>query len=172
MDNSGKGKETEIQKHVEEAYKTHKEKLVTYIQTSVSNASVVEDILHDVFLAAINSGDTFLEHPNRIGWLYNTARYKIKEYHRKLYAVDTVDIDDENVEIGVEESGYLEKELDLELKEVLLPEEYMRYYRYFHWRYAVEDMARMEGITVNNMRVKLSRLKKKLQEHGNRKFMR
>lgn len=162
MDYSGKDKSTEIQKKIEDVYVKHRTQLITYIRTGVSNASVAEDILHDVFMEALNKYDTFLEHPNQIGWLYNTARYKMKEYQRKLQAVDVLEIDDEVIEIGDRDNGYLQAELELYVQETLTKEERRCYFRHFFWGYSVEEMAELEGTTVNNIRVKLSRLKKKL----------
>lgn len=162
MDNRGKDKPTEIQKEIEEAYLKHRTELMIFIRASVPNVSMVEDIAHDVFLEALKNKDTFINHPKQIGWLYNTARYKIKEYMRKLQAVDTFDIDDESIEIGECDSGYLQAELEQYVKETLTKEERKCYHRYFFWGYSVEEIAQMEGTTVNNIRVRLSRLKKKL----------
>ena len=134
MDYSEDDKALETRQAVEAAYKLHREQLLTFIRASVSNASVVEDIMQDVFLEALKKYKNFIEHPNQIGWLYNAAKYKIMEFSRKVQSVELIDIDDETVEIGQEESGYVEAELELYVEKSLTSEEFLLYCRYFRWK--------------------------------------
>lgn len=166
MDYSEKGNAAEIQTAIEAAYVKYRPKLITYIRTGVSGASVVEDILQEVFLTALKKYDVFEDHPNQLGWLYKTASFKIKEYQRKMQELDMLSIDDEMIEVGDEEYGYLETELDMFAEETLTEEERKCYFRYFHWGYSVEEIAALEGVTVNNMRVRLCRIKKKLLQQA------
>ena len=68
----------------------------------------------------------------------------------------------EQEELGRHETGYLASEFNQTLKEVLSDEELQRFKRFFVWGYSVEELANREGISVNNMRVRLTRLKQKI----------
>lgn len=162
MNYRGIDKKAEIQKEIEALYGMYRVDLKIFVSTAVQNTYVAEDIVQDVFLEVLKKYDSFKEHPNQSGWLYRTAMYKVKEYERRLHSLNFVEMDDEEETLAEGEKGYLETEFKLLLNEELTPEEYRRYVRYFRIGYSVEEVAKLEGITVNNMRVRLSRLKKKL----------
>lgn len=161
MNYRGMDKKAEIQQEIEDLYGKYRVNLHIFVSTAVKNTYAVEDIVQDVFLEALKKYDAFKNHPNQIGWLYRTAAYKIKEYERRLHAISLVDVEEE-LNAPEDEHGYLETEFKLLLHEELTPEEHRRYNRYFRFGYSVEEIAELEGVTVNNMRVRLSRLKKKL----------
>src|SRR6266851_4935257 len=45
-------------------------------------ADLVEDVVQDVFLAALQKLDTFAEHSSVIGWLIGIARHKVEDVYR------------------------------------------------------------------------------------------
>ena len=68
------------------------------------------------------------------------------------------------MEISVEESGYSKVEMDLMICETLSQDELMRFQRYFILGEATAEIAEKENVTENNMRVRISRLKKKMEK--------
>lgn len=162
MDYAGKDKEAEIQNEIARLYVECRDKMLIFVNATVRNRMVADDIVQDVFLEALKKYSFFKVHPNQIGWLYRTARYKVREYERKLAEEHTIGIEEDGLIAGKKESGYQETEFKMMLNAALTSEERMRYFRYFCWGYSVEEMAAFEGVSVNNMRVRLSRLRKKL----------
>ena len=156
--------ETKKQEEIAKAYTEYSNRVRRFIQSGIREEKAVEDILQDVFMEALRKYDVFSVHPKQIGWLYRTARYKMQEYVRKneynQYMV--VGGQDECEELGGHENGYFACEFNQTLKEVLSDEELQCFKRFFVWGYSVEELATREGVTVNNMRVRLTRLKQKI----------
>lgn len=155
--------ETKKQEEIAKAYTEYSNRVRRFIQSGIREEKAVEDILQDVFMEALRKYDVFSRHPKQIGWLYRTARYKMQEYIRKNeYNQLVVSSQEEQEELGRHETGYLASEFNQTLKEVLSDEELQRFKRFFVWGYSVEELANREGISVNNMRVRLTRLKQKI----------
>ena len=161
-----RSRETEKQKVIAQAYAENNESLRTYVRACVSGADVAEDIIQEVFVEVLRRYDVFIEHPNQIGWLYVTARHKMQEYEKRCRRsrIAEGDIEEEFPEIGERDKGYLYSELYHSIQSILTPEEMTRFKRYFLWGYTVEEMAEWEGVTVNNMRVRITRLRRKLRK--------
>ncbi|MBO5335667.1 MAG: sigma-70 family RNA polymerase sigma factor [Lachnospiraceae bacterium] len=166
MEYRGSDREIEIQKSVDRIYVEHRKKLQIFVRATVKNEYVADDIVQDVFLELLKKYDSFEKHPNQIGWLYRTAAYKIKEYERRMIKQREVAMEAESTERGNDESGYSDIEFKLLIKKILSPEESLRYIRYYIWGYSVDEMAELEGVTANNIRVRLCRLQKKLVEYS------
>lgn len=66
------------------------EKLLKFILTKVSNTSIAEDIVQDVFIQVIKSIDTLEDEGKLQAWLYQICRNRIIDYYRvkKLVVVD------------------------------------------------------------------------------------
>ncbi|MBE5892600.1 MAG: sigma-70 family RNA polymerase sigma factor [Lachnospiraceae bacterium] len=156
--------EAKKQEGITRAYMEYSKRVRIFIQSGIRDERAVEDILQDVFMEALRKYDVFSVHPKQIGWLYRTARYKMQEYIRKNeYSQHmVVGSQDEHEELGAHENGYFACEFNQTLKEVLSEEELKRFKRFFVWGYSVEELAIREGVTVNNMRVRLTRLKQKI----------
>lgn len=147
---------------IEKLYMEHRDKLLTFVKITVENENVADDIVQDVFVEALRKYEEFKVHPNQLGWLYLAARYKIMEYSRKLTQAATWEPAEESQEKGDRDGGYLATELNLAIAEVLTPDELLRFRRYFLWGYTVEELAEREGVTINNMRVRITRLREKV----------
>jgi len=154
---------------INQLYLAYKSDLQCFVRATIKNESAVEDIVHEVYAEAVKKYEILQDHPNPVGWLYRTAGYKIKEYFRRLKQIEEISIEEDTVVGGTVEDDYAARELCRTLTEPLDPAETQRFRRYFLWGYTVEELARAEGVTVNYMRVMLSRLKKKVQEHRKRK---
>lgn len=159
-------RELEIQKAVDQWYMAYKKKLQIFVSTNVSNQYVADDIVQDVFLELLRKYDSFENHPNQVGWLYRTASYKIREYERRMRIRNEVTIEEKMQEVCGSDKGYQEIEFKLLIKRILSDEECLRYVRYYIWGYSVEELASLEGVSENNVRVRLSRLRKKIVDNA------
>ena len=56
--------------------------LIEYARSSVSEASLAEEMVQETFLIACSKPDAFLDSPNPEGWLVNTLKNVIRNAHR------------------------------------------------------------------------------------------
>lgn len=157
-------KPSEIQAEFDKLYLKYRRSLMRAVFLEVNDADTAEDIVQDIFYEAWRHRETLANHPNKKGWLYHVAKYKILEYMRKAKKQEVCNLDPNEMEISVEESGYSKVEMDLMMCEVLTPDEQMRFRRYFLLGEATAEIAEKENVTENNMRVRISRLKKKMEK--------
>lgn len=161
MERRERSQPSEAQKEIGRLYLQYREKLLLYVKITVWDETVADDIVQEVFVEAIRKYETFRGHPNQFGWLYRTAKYKIMEYGRKVWQLQ--ESTDETVDcVGEDDSSYSVKELHEAFRKSLTGEELLRYRRYFLWGYSMDEMACLEGVSVNNMRVRITRLRQKL----------
>ena len=84
----------EEQKFLEELYRENFGKVLSHIKSLLhANCfskdeidSLAEEMTQDVFHTASRRIDVVFSHPNPIGWLINTGKYKYQEYMRKFEA--------------------------------------------------------------------------------------
>lgn len=144
-------------------YLEYKPKLLQYVIATIENRNIAEDVVQETFYEALRKYDTFSTHPHQIGWLYRTAGFKIKECLRKLEPQDEICVEPEEIEICDCEEGYCETETEMVICDTLTEDELLRFRRYFLWGESTAEIARKENITEKNMRVRLSRLKQKIE---------
>ena len=152
-------KEAEFVKMYEEHYKT----VQRYVKTILGSSSFAEDVVQDTFLEAWRKFDIIREHPNQGGWLIRTACYKIRNIRKRFNRLETISLDD-GVEPSREDYALETKELDVILEKTLNEEERLRFKRYYLWGYTIPEIARLEGISENNARVRISRVIHKLRK--------
>ena len=92
-----------------------------------------------------------------------TACFKIRNLRKRLSRRDEISLDEKLPEIAREDYSLEMKELEIILEKALNDEERLRFRRYFLWGYTVAEMSKLEGITENNMRVRICRLLNKLR---------
>jgi RNA polymerase sigma factor (sigma-70 family) len=68
---------------LERAYKNESKKLLGFIRSKISSIEDAEDILHDVFLSAVNNINITEPIDNLAGWIYTIARNRIIDWYRK-----------------------------------------------------------------------------------------
>ena len=153
---------TAEQEEFAKLYQDNRANLLRFIKVSVRDEMIADDIMHEIFLEALKQKEILRKHPNKSGWLFEVAKYKIMEFDRKWKAHEMVGIEDEGTDLCEPDEGYNETELKLTLKDLLTEEEYLRFCRYFLWGYSMEKLAGKESVSVNNMRVRITRLKKKI----------
>lgn len=149
---------------IDRLYVEYKPKLMQFVMATVENEDVAEDIVQDTFYEALRKYDVFKEHPHQIGWLYKAAGYKIKEYLRKMQLRNSVCMESDVIDEVLDyEGGYNEAESQMILYETLTQDELLRFRRYYIWGESTEEIAKKENITENNMRVRLTRLRQKIE---------
>lgn len=150
------------QEDLDRLYRKYKPELMQFVAASVQDEDVAEDIVHETFYVAIRRYDTFCEHPEPIGWLYKVAKFKIKEYYRRLKSPEEPYVEEVQDEKATSEEGYSKAEMEIVICETLTDEELLRFRRYYVWGETPAEIAAKEHITENNLRVRLSRLKQKI----------
>lgn len=147
----------------EEVYKTHFRDIYKYVYRLVQNSEVAEDITQDVFCAALDLGEKFMSHENRRGWLMVATKNKLREMRRKMRCHVLLPLD-EKLELEVGESDFREIDLELTALCVLDREDWELVKDYYLGKTTIKELAKKYGITENNMRVRLHRLKVKVRK--------
>lgn len=147
-----------------EIYSKYFKDIFRYVHHMISNSQVAEDIAQEVFYTALEKGNEFLEHPYPKRWLFRTARYKVHERYRKMKYWTMVRLEEDNPEFAKEEFGYEEKELELAARSILSEEDWRMFRNYHMQGSTIAELARLYGITEDNTRVRLTRMKKKLRD--------
>ena len=155
---------SEMLEEFNKLYLRYRRSLFRIVYIEVDDVQLTEDIVQEIFYEAWRHRETLVNHPNKKGWLYHVAKYKIMEYMRKAMKQEVCDVDPNEMEISVEESGYSKVEMDLMMCETLSQDELIRFQRYFILGEATAEIAEKENVTENNMRVRISRLKKKMEQ--------
>lgn len=68
---------------LEKIYKKESGRLLAYIKSKISSWEEAEDILHDVFVKALDHMNVFQSVDNLMGWLYTVCRNKVIDWYRK-----------------------------------------------------------------------------------------
>lgn len=145
-------------------YEKYYEDIFRYIYREIPHRQMAEDITQDVFYVALKKGEDFLTHSEPKLWLLRTAWFKMREFHRRMKCWAVEALDEEHWELSVEESCFEEIELELTALAILSEKEWTLIKRYYFGGCPISVLAEEEGITENNMRVRLHRMKKKLKD--------
>ena len=154
-------------KFLKELMEATYEKIYMFIDRRQADKDFVEDVVQETFLEAYRKAESLMEHPNPLGWLYVTARNKmLKLSSRKkdicFFAVgDTAYLDN----LMKEDEQYGEIELEESIKTTVSEKEYEMLRDYYLNGYSSEEMAEKYGMESGNVRMRVSRLKKKLREN-------
>ncbi len=123
---------------------------------------LADDVVQETFLEAYRRLDIIISHPKPEGWLYVTAKKKLMKMIKKkgtLYPVE-----DEYLVVEVEEEKYGNIELAETIKSAVTEEEFQMLCDYFVNGYTSVGIAEKYHVPESNVRMKMSRLKKKIQE--------
>ncbi len=145
-------------------YRKYYDDIFKYVHRRVGDIQTAEDIVQETFCAAYEKKQVFLAYAQPQLWLFRTAKNKVLEFGRRMRYRQTVPFE-EAPELGREELWYEVKELELTAMATLGEQEWRRVKDHYLYGVTIPELASAEGITENNMRVRLSRMKKKLLEN-------
>lgn len=148
----------------EEAYRAYFNDVLKLVLHKISNRHMAEDIAQDTFIAAFKKGKDFLEHPEPMGWLICTAQLKLKELYRRMRRRATEPLEEDGPEMARQEERYGEIELDIAALAALSEEEWRMVKSYYLSGVTIAEIAKAEAITENNARMRIFRIRKKLQD--------
>lgn len=142
------------------------EKIYLFINRRQADKDFVEDVVQEIFLEAYRKAEILMDHPNQLGWLYITARNKMLKLNSKkkdLCFLEEGDI--AYIErLKTEEEQYGEIELEEAIKATVGEEQYQMLRDYYLNGYSSGEIAKKYGMESGNVRMRMSRLKKKLRE--------
>ena len=143
------------------------EKLYAFVDRRQTDKWFAEDVVQETFLEAYRKAELLADHPNQLGWLYLTVRNKMMKMCGKKKDVCLFDGGEiVCMELEEEEWKYREIELVESIKSAVSEEEYEMLRDYWLNGYSSEEVADKYGVDRGAIRMKMSRLKKKLREHS------
>lgn len=146
--------------------------LYVYIANNCSDKNMIEDIIQDTFTIAYKKADTLYSHPHILPWLYRTARFCIlRTVEEVLYLEDLREI----AELLEKEDHFEEnciRALDLypEITKHITPEELRLIIQHFEEGYEFTELAEENHVSVDAIKMKISRIKKRLRKKLEGKF--
>ena len=160
MDNT---KEKAI-KFVEELYKENYNKMLNMVRKDSLCGSMAEDIVQDAFTEAVRKAETLYTHENPGGWLMETAKNKTMNVHRRVQQRKLKETEDILMEIKGYEADYGLVELLWVMDQVLNEHEMMLLHMFYYGGYSVKELAKREGITEVNFKVRMLRIRNKVKQ--------
>jgi RNA polymerase sigma-70 factor (ECF subfamily) len=158
---------------MENCYKQYGFGLRKYISQKIDDEGVVEELVSDVMLAAINSEKNFEGRCSQFSWLCSIANHKVIDYYRKkkiktvLFSVSPVfeEIADKALN---PERDVLKNELKEEIKKTFgdMRKGYQKLLRLKYvegWK--VKEIAKKMNITIKAVESRLVRAKKEFREN-------
>lgn len=146
---------------MEETY----DRVYIFIGRKQKDRNFVEDVVQETFLEAYRKADFLMNHPNRMGWLYTTARNKMMKMAIKRKETCSLEREEDHTEeIEFKETVYNEIELAETLRTSVSKREYEMVCDYYLKGYTYEEIADKYGIDVGSIRMRMSRVKKKLRD--------
>ena len=140
-------------------------KLVTRtLRQHAASTADAADITQDVFILAAKRIDVLRSHPKPVGWLLKTTQYvcrnHISAYRRhgeQLFgSLDLHRSSDDDI---------TELDTRISIEQLLKAEDYALLKAYFVEKQPTEEICRKNGLTPNQLRVRMHRLKKYLSAY-------
>ena len=147
---------------MEKAY----DKIYIFASKGCNDRELAEDIVQETFLEAYRKADILIDHPNVMGWLYTTVKNKMMKMGSKRE--EHCLLDEAFNYRGFAEGkgdGYKEIELAETIKSAVSEEEYEMLCDYYVNGYSSDEVAEKYGIDKGVIRMRISRMKKKLKEN-------
>lgn len=136
-----------------------------YVRRMAGRESVAEDIVQESYCEAYTCWDTLTEHPKPVGWLYKTAAYIACNMRRRKenQAVPLETVFEREGSLCAADV-YEAVEVEIMLQNLLSEKEWELLYKYHIEGYSGADIAMQLGISEENVRMRISRIRKKLRE--------
>lgn len=145
-------------------YETYDE-LVKYVKRMGGLEHLAEDIVQESYYTAYREWKELSMHPNQKGWLYITANYISKNLRRRMENQNlSLEALEESVPQRYAASDFETVEWNLTLQKKFPEKESRLICRYYLEGRSTAEIAEELGISNDYVRVKLSRLRKKLRE--------
>ena len=148
-----------------ELMKKNYDKIYMFVGKGCSDKEFVEDVVQETFYEAYRKIEILVEHPNQMGWLYNTAknkRMKLGKKKSEFYLLEMEYDDLMSERAGGEE--YEEVELAETIKASVSEKEYNMLRDYYLNGYSSVEVAEKYGLDKGGIRMRMSRLKRKLKD--------
>lgn len=146
----------------EALYKDNYNDICTYISVITFNKLDYEALAQDVFLIAFQKIDILRHHINPKGWLYNTARNIAQDALKKK--MNTYEIPTPIEELDKHTANSDESDdIFCELEGFLTSDEILLLKKHFAEGQSISDIAHLRNIKTGTMRMKFSRLYKKIK---------
>lgn len=155
----------EAEKFIAGLYRKHYRNMMTMVSRDVLCASVAEDIVQDTFAEAMLNAEKLLAHENPGGWLMETAKRKMFSARRKLLKRNAREGAELEYDITSMEADYGLVEMSFLMDQILTLHEKTLFYMYYYGGYSAKELADMENITEGTFKVKMFRLRRKLQKN-------
>ena len=163
---------TDDERLIETLFRQYFKKLTLLAYAKVKKWDVSEEIVQDTFHEALIHIDVLRAHPNQVGWLVNTTKYKILEYERRrkqmlqrfLEIGDIADLaaPKDEIEQVIDRTDHTVENL---LETTLKPEERYLLKRFIFDQATHKEIAEELHISVSASQKRLERIRKKLQGH-------
>ncbi len=135
-----------------------------YIRKMGVSEIEAEDIAQEAYCKAYGCRDKLRCHPNPTGWLYKTAYYIQRNQSRRMenHTISLELVREADLK-SVIRCGYESVEFAILIKEVLSEKDRELIYKYYLEGYKGAEIAMQMGISEENFRVKMSRIRKKMR---------
>lgn len=148
-----------------EFYSVTHDALYRYIWGKMGTDVMIEDIMQETYYKAYENREMLESHPNVVGWLFKTANFIVRNQKRKK---DNQSVSLEKISETARNlysyGGYETIEWKMMLEDMLSDKEKELIYLYYQSGYSSAEIARRNGATEGNIRVKLYRVRRKIRE--------
>lgn len=152
-----------MQEEFEKFYRRYYDALSRFVFRQVGVRDATEDIVQEVFCLAYEKWLLVSTHPKQEGWLMLVARYKLLEYWRKAEKQQTAPLEEILCEPGEDDENYGMVEIEAVAKANLRMEEWNLMKSYYWEEENVQKLAEQAGVNGGCMRMRISRVTKKLR---------
>lgn len=151
-----------------ELYRKHYDMLINCVSNAMNyrNPEMVEDIVQETFYELWRKMDDLVTHPNHGGWLVETARNKLRALRRRAWNRE-IGLEDCAFEPSSDMSEFSKVEMEMMVANLLNGHERELFLQYFVEGYSAKEMARREQMTENAFKVKMHRIRNKVQKEIN-----
>ena len=163
-DDEGRGKE-----FIAELFQQYYKKLMVFVSKNPMFYTMAEDIVQDTFFEAVRNCEKLMKHENPGGWLMETAKFKMRNLRRKMNARSFYETGEVELELESLENQYGIVEINMILDSALNIHEKTLFHMFYLEGYSVRELSEMEGITEVNFRVRMLRIRAKVQKELERK---
>ena len=142
---------------LEQCYRSEYKRLFSYARCVLGSDSLAEVAVQETFVAASRRIETLMQHENKVGWLFTALKHIIQSIRRDQAELRLHTIPEEEAEPLATQMKEPEA-LDMRDPDLALLK------RFYLDGYSLAELAREQETTVAALKMRISRLKKKLRE--------